>query len=293
VPFAPTGDPDRRTALRPTDEGIERRYKPPRQRTWDDDVPEPDRTSYGEAEPGPDPVPDWVIIDDDAWDTELGLLKTGKEADVSLVERRTGDGSRRTVLAAKRYRTSEHSSFKGGRRYSVARSTGDSRTDRAIARKTATGRIARARTWAEHEFHVLGRLWSAGAAVPYPVQLLDTELMVELVGSQETREAAPRLATAHVGRAQAHDLWPQAQALLEAFTSAGLAHADLSPYNVLVHDGRLVAIDMPQAVDLITHSEGLNLLHRDCVNLCGWFARNGVEEADAEQVYADLLALVW
>jgi RIO kinase 1 len=293
MPFAPTGDPDRRTALRPTGEGVDRRYRPPREPIWDDDVPEPDRTSYGEAQPGPEPIPDWVVTDDDAWDTELGLLKTGKEADVSLVERRTGDGSRVTVLAAKRYRTSEHSSFKGGRRYSVARSTGDSRTDRAIATKTSKGRVARARTWAEHEFDVLGRLWSAGAAVPYPVQLLDVELMVELVGSQETREAAPRLATAHIDRAQAHHLWPQALALLEAFTAAGLAHADLSPYNILVHEDRLVAIDMPQAADLITHPEGLSFLQRDCVNLCGWFQRNGVDEADPDRVYADLLTLVW
>ena len=37
-------------------------------------------------------------------DEVLGLLKTGKEAEVFVVERRTLDGTRRTVLAHKRYR---------------------------------------------------------------------------------------------------------------------------------------------------------------------------------------------
>jgi RIO kinase 1 len=291
VPFANTGEPST-AGHRPTSQHVERRYKPPKQ-TWDDDVPEPDRTTYGEADHGPDPVPGWVVTDDDAWDEELGLLKTGKEADVFLVRRTTGDGARSNVLAAKRYRTSDHTTFRGGREYSAGRLTGDSRTDRAVARKTNKGMRMRASLWAAHEFDVLGRLWSEGAAVPYPVQLLDTELLLELVGDPVTAEAAPRLAMAKVDRALATALWPDVVGLLRAFVRAGLAHADLSPYNVLLHDGRLYAIDVPQAVDLLADPNGLTLLHRDCVNLCGWFARKGVEAADAEAVYAELLADVF
>ena len=36
---------------------------------------------------GPEPRPDWVVTSSGAIDTELGILKTGKEADVFLVER--------------------------------------------------------------------------------------------------------------------------------------------------------------------------------------------------------------
>ena len=36
---------------------------------------------------GPEPWPDWVITESAAIDTELGILKTGKEADVVLLER--------------------------------------------------------------------------------------------------------------------------------------------------------------------------------------------------------------
>ena len=36
---------------------------------------------------GPEPRPDWVVTSQGAIDTELGILKTGKEADVFLLER--------------------------------------------------------------------------------------------------------------------------------------------------------------------------------------------------------------
>ena len=39
------------------------------------------------SERGPEPRPDWVVTSASAIDTELGVLKTGKEADVFLIER--------------------------------------------------------------------------------------------------------------------------------------------------------------------------------------------------------------
>src|ERR1041385_6189678 len=41
--------------------------------TWRDSSP---------LQRGPEPYPDWLPLDDAAVDTELGILKTGKEADV-------------------------------------------------------------------------------------------------------------------------------------------------------------------------------------------------------------------
>ena len=62
----------------------------PRQRwsTWDD---------IGVLA-GPEPWPDWLITESAAVDTELGILKTGKEADVFLLER--ADAHAGVVLAA-------------------------------------------------------------------------------------------------------------------------------------------------------------------------------------------------
>jgi RIO kinase 1 len=61
---------------------------------------------------GPEPRPSWVITSDAAVDTELGVLKTGKEADVLLLERAVpGVGDQTSILAAKRYRDREHRNF--------------------------------------------------------------------------------------------------------------------------------------------------------------------------------------
>jgi RIO kinase 1 len=53
---------------------------------------------------GPEPRPDWVVTDRAAIETELGILKTGEEADVFLLERAV-DGGPSVVMAAKRYRS--------------------------------------------------------------------------------------------------------------------------------------------------------------------------------------------
>ena len=50
-------------------------------------------------------TPAWVLLDDYV-DTDLGTLKTGKEAEIRVVERIALDGSGRHLLADKRYRPS-------------------------------------------------------------------------------------------------------------------------------------------------------------------------------------------
>ena len=69
---------------------------------------------------------------------------------------------------------------------------------------------------------------------------------------------------------------------------AGYTHGDLSPYNVLVHDGRLVLIDLPQAVDLVGNPQGFTFLRRDCDNICTWFQARGVA-ADPSILFDDLM----
>ena len=79
-------------------------------------------------------------------------------------------------------------------------------------------------------------------------------------------------------------------------TKHGLAHGDLSPYNLLVDDGRLVMIDFPQVVDVIANPNGRDFLARDARNVATWFARAGHPSA-AGDALADLLGkearLVW
>ena len=80
---------------------------------------------------GPKPWPDWVITSAAAIDTELGIVKTGKEADVFLLERAVPDGPS-AVLAAKRYRGADHRDFHRSSAYEEGRRTRKSRDARAI-----------------------------------------------------------------------------------------------------------------------------------------------------------------
>ena len=81
-------------------------------------------------------------------------------------------------------------------------------------------------------------------------------------------------------------------AILTGFARAGFAHGDLSAYNLLVHDGRVVVIDLPQIVDVAANPAGLDFLHRDVVNVCTWFSRRGLD-TDPEDVFAELVAQLW
>ena len=258
---------------------------------WDDDEPDPEQTTYTDSTHGPHPVPDWVITSDAARQHEVGILKTGKEADVHLVERCLG--ARRNLLAAKRYRALRDRLFRDDSQYRGARRTGDRRLDLAMAKGTDRGMAFRARQWLETEFRTLALLWEADVAVPYPVQMLDNEVMVELIVDDDG-DAAPRLvaAASRLSRSELSELHEQAGRLLHDMTCLGIVHGDLSPYNLLVWDDRLYVIDMPQAVDPILQPEGLAVLQRDVENLCKWFVSKGVRDADPVDVYRELLEIL-
>ncbi len=255
---------------------------------------EPAYSTWLEAEHGPEPHPEWVITDLGAVDTDLGVLKTGKEADVHLVERATPDGAS-TLLAAKRYRSSEHRLFHRDAGYLEGRRVRRSRETRAMANRTAFGRDVLAVQWAGAEFAALGRLWElgrldGGVRVPYPVQLLGTELLLEFIGDADGT-AAPRLAQLRPDAGELPGLWQQTVDALSVLACSGLAHGDLSPYNVLVHRGELVLIDLPQVVDVVANPQGPAFLARDVATMARWFAARGLDldEADAQALTARLL----
>jgi RIO kinase 1 len=231
---------------------------------------------------GPEPRPDWVRTAHAAVDHELGMLKTGKEADVFLVRRDVPGTDRVSMLAAKRYRDAGHRLFHRDAGYLEGRRVRRSRETRAMTNRTAYGKELIAGQWAAAEFGALSRLWLIGwesglVRVPYPVQLTGTEVLLEFIGDWRTGEAAPRLAQARPDRAALDDLWRQMVDALSVLARAQVAHGDLSPYNTLVHDGRLVLIDLPQIVDVIANDRGRDFIARDVRNVATWFTARGLQ----------------
>ncbi|WP_433015288.1 serine protein kinase RIO [Kribbella sp. CA-294648] len=244
---------------------------------------------------GPEPRPSWVVTEQAAIDTELGILKTGKEADVFLLERaveQIGDNpSRRSLLAAKRYRSEEHRSFHRSTSYVEGRRTRNSRDSRAMAKKTSHGRSVAAGQWAYAEWDALCRLWKAGVPVPYPVQVDGTELLMEFIDDGDGG-AAPRLAQVRPKGELLDSYFEQLRDGMRELARAGLAHGDLSPYNVLAQGERIVMIDLPQVVDIVGNPKGMEFLLRDCHNMCTWFTSRGLE-VDEQELFADLLTMVF
>jgi RIO kinase 1 len=285
-----------------------------RRRKFDDD--EPDFLKRGRLEPrlfeepdlpetgdnwstwdgalhGPQPRPDWVRTEHAAVDDELGMLKTGKEADVFLVRRHIPDTDKVSMLAAKRYRDGDHRLFHRDAGYLEGRRVRRSRENRAMASRSSFGKEMIAGQWAAAEFDALGRLWQIGQAsglvrVPYPVQLIGTELMMEFIGDWDTGEAAPRLAQVRAQPDELADLWRQMTDALSVLARAQVAHGDLSPYNTMVHDGTLVLIDLPQIVDVVANPQGADFIERDVRNVAGWFTQRGLR-VDADELLDRLL----
>jgi RIO kinase 1 len=250
-------------------------------------------STWDGAEHGPTPRPDWVRTEHGAVDDELGMLKTGKEADVFLVRRHVPDTDKISMLAAKRYRDGDHRLFHRDAGYLEGRRVRRSREMRAMTNRSAFGKEMIAGQWAAAEFGALAHLWQLGQAsglvrVPYPVQLIGTELMLEFIGDWETGEAAPRLAQVRAEPDQLADLWSQMTDALSVMARSQVAHGDLSPYNTLVHDGTLVLIDLPQIVDVVANPQGADFIARDVRNVAGWFVQRGLK-VDADELLERLL----
>jgi RIO kinase 1 len=105
------------------------------------------------------------------------------------------------------------------------------------------------------------------------------------IGDEEN--AAPQLRSVRPSPAEAEDLLAQLLRALETMLYRNVIHGDLSPYNVLVWEGRAVVIDLPQAVDPRKNRHARRFLERDVERICAFFARFGFS-ADAHERAADL-----
>jgi RIO kinase 1 len=134
--------------------------------------------------------------------------------------------------------------------------------------------------WTRKEYANLERAQKAGVRVPEPIAVERNVLVMELVGLVEER--ARRLAEVNVENPET--AYEVVREYMRRLYDAGLVHGDLSEYNLIVHDGELVVIDLGQAVT-VHHPNADDFLDRDCRNVAKFFTRQG-HEVDPDDLRA-------
>src|SRR3954470_1548237 len=126
------------------------------------------------------------LVEDGIIDDVLGQVKSGKEADVFIVQ--VGD----EVRCAKVYKDANQRSFRQAAVYQEGRKVQNSRSARAIAKSTRFGKKEAESSWIGAEVAALNTLSAAGIRVPTPFGFFDGVLIMELILGEDGLPA-PRL----------------------------------------------------------------------------------------------------
>jgi RIO kinase 1 len=106
-------------------------------------------------------------------------------------------------------------------------------------------------------------------------------------------EPAPTLNRISLGRAEAKLLFEEVIWNIELMLRHNLIHGDLSPYNILYWDAKVILIDFPQVVNSHQNPQAEFILRRDVERVCDYFARFGVKtrtQSLADQLWANYVA---
>jgi RIO kinase 1 len=229
------------------------------------------------------------FLDEGLIERVLRPIKSGKEASVHLCRanpRTTGE----ELAALKIYHPLDRRDFRDESLYRDGEFIKERRIRAALAKKTRFGREVQGGIWVGREWEMLRALSDVGAPVPRPIEATDHAILMGYVGDEA--DAAPQL---HRYRprdaAEAEELLDQCLRAIERMLFHDVIHGDLSPFNVLVWEGRITVIDLPQAVDPKKNRHAEALLARDVRRICEHFARFGAVRDHVE--FATALWTSW
>ncbi|CAN0023969.1 unnamed protein product, partial [Phaeothamnion confervicola] len=201
-----------------------------------------------------------------------GCLSTGKEANVYFAV--GADGA--TELAVKIYKTSILV-FRDRDKYV----SGEYRHRRGYCRSNPRKMV---KVWAEKEMRNLRRLSAAGIPSPAPLLVKNNVLVMAFLGTGGW--PAPRLRDAQIGPRRMQSAYAQCVCHMRAmYHRCRLVHGDLSEYNLLFHEGRVVVIDVSQSMEH-DHPRAMDFLRVDCRNVTDFFRRQGCVMLSARALFA-------
>ncbi|MCX8181492.1 MAG: serine protein kinase RIO [Candidatus Methanomethyliaceae archaeon] len=206
----------------------------------------------------------YSLINKDIIDSMRGVVKAGKESRVYWAKGKNGED-----LAVKIFLTSSMEFKKSMLQYIH----GDPRF------KVGKDYRKIVYTWAQKEYRNLSEAKSAGVPVPTPICAYQNILVMEFIGIDGV--PAPLLKDLrHLDK----ELYQQIlTAIKKLYSDAGLVHADLSEYNIMVNEGKAYLIDFGQAVSK-DHPMSWEFLRRDIVNILRFFKKSGFNVPEEEAV---------
>ncbi len=187
------------------------------------------------------------IIEDIYW-----VVSTGKEADVFYARSPNGDD-----LAVKIYRI-HTSKFRRIDKYVLG--------DKRFGRMKSV--IKSKWSWARREYKNLSSAWKCGVHVPKPIAVYRNIVVMEFIGQKGT--PAPLLKDVEDIEYPEKVFDMLLNDIEKMYKEAKLVHADLSPFNILYHNGIAWIIDMAQGVN-INHQYALHFLYRDLHHIINFF----------------------
>ncbi len=206
------------------------------------------------------------LVEDGIIDEVIGQVKSGKEADVFIV--RVGE----EIRCAKVYKEANNRSFRQAVQYQEGRTVQNSRSARAMSKRTRYGQKEAENSWITAEVEALHKLSAAGIRVPRPFGFFDGVLIMELILGEDG-QAAPRLNDLTLSPETALLYHEELIAQIVRMLCLGIIHGDLSEFNVLVDQEGPVIIDLPQAVNAAGNNSAGMMFARDVDNMASYFGR--------------------
>ena len=213
------------------------------------------------------------VFDDKTIDVLLGLINKkvissldypiaqGKEAMVFRATVRDAATGQAEFRAVKIFKYETSSFFKSMQNYVE----GDPRF-----RIPSTHR-AMVQLWARKEYANLKKCFEAGVSVPEPLIQRENVVVMQFLGE----EGIPCTLLEKSEVEDASALWKKVLQSLEKAYCAGLVHADLSSFNIIMCGNEPFFIDWGQSV-LLEHPQAQWFLEKDVQNLVKFFNKLGV-----------------
>ena len=224
----------------------------------------------------------------------LRIVKGGKEASVYQCLASSNSPVDGEFIAAKVYRPRRFRNLRKDYIYREGRAeldgSGNTIIDegklKAIHQRSSYGRQVMHTSWLEHEYKTMQLLYSAGADVPKPFASGNNAILMQFIGDAEM--AAPTLNTVDLDRAEANLLFERVVHNVELMLASERVHADLSAFNILYWEGKIMLIDFPQAISPSENQNAYLIFKRDIQRMCEYFIRQGVIVD-----YQDLARKLW